>query len=120
MSDSPNGTPQQTAAGIPVETDPGYQVIYSNFFKYRISPNDVSITFSTISDVRGGTGAPTISDRVQIILPYGQVKSLMEYLSLIVSAYEREVAHINTPGHGLPNDAEIHAMIARLKALGTH
>jgi hypothetical protein len=52
-------------------------------------------------------------------MTYGQIKSLMEYISLIVRLYEREVATITSPGSS-PKEKEVLPQMANLKVLGTH
>jgi hypothetical protein len=119
MSESNPPAPPPEIAGLLVRASPEYQVIYSNFFRYRLAPYDIALTFSTIADPGGGVGPATLTDRVQIVMAYGQIKSLMEYLSLIVRTYERDVATINTPGSA-PQESEVMNQIATLQALGMH
>jgi hypothetical protein len=117
---SESNTPAPTMlGGLPVKAAPDYQVVYSNFFRYRVGPHDIALTFSTAADPGGGVGPVVITDRVQIVMAHGQAKSLMEYLSLIVRLYEKEVAPIRVPGTA-PQETEVINQITNLRDLGTH
>ena len=117
MSDN---SPSNTISGIPVLADPEYRSVYSNLFRYRISPTDFAITFSMTVDQGGIVGQSTaVLDKVQVTMVLGQAKALAEYLSLIIQRYEREIGPISAPGPS-PNPGEFDNMFAMLRTIGSH
>jgi len=113
-------SPPQMVGKLPVEVSPGYSVVYASTFRYRASFYDISLTFSTVSDPRGGLGPAIITDGTQVIMGYSQAKSLMEYLRLIIERFERDIGPIKAIGHGPPTDKELDTGMFDLLSAGSH
>jgi hypothetical protein len=114
-------SPQNPGPGnVPIKTSPDFRVVYSNIFQYRLNVTDCSIVFSTLSD----TGAEPYSleqiKQVSVVMAFGQLKNLAEYLTMIVARYERDIGPINGVGGIPPADSELDSIFATLKAIGVH
>ncbi len=119
----------QDSERLRVESDPtpilesmrsaSFRALYSNFFKYRMSPNDVALTFCNLTDVAEPPARLVSVDEVQVVMSYSQAKVVSEYLALIVSNYEREFGSIRSFGPA-PADAELQPMMSFLRSLGSH
>jgi hypothetical protein len=121
MSDDKNAQPPIAGgAGLPKQKSPHFRVIYSNIFQYRVTLTDVSLIFSTLADVGEPPGGLVQTQEVGVIMALGQVKNLAEYLSMIISRYEREIGPIASVGKDLPSEAEVDGMFKILKDIGTH
>jgi hypothetical protein len=121
VSDNKNVQP---ATGLPTPTpqekSPDFRVIYSNSFQYRITLTDLSLVFSTMADTGEAGNSLVTTQQAVVIMALGQVKSLAEYLNMIIARYEREIGPIGGVGRAPPNEAEIDGMFGILKGIGTH
>ncbi len=121
MSDIKQAVPlPQMIGSLPLEVSPSYTVVYANMFRYRASFNDIALIFSTVSDPKGGVGPAIVTDGTQVIMSYGQAKSLMEYLQQIIHRFERDVGPIKTIGQAPPTDSELDAGMLNLISAGSH
>ena len=117
MSDEPQVSAPQTLPTIPTERSPSFRVIYSNFFRYRVLPAETSIIFSVTSDAPG-TPSPNVVliEEAQVIMSHSQIKNLVEHLTEIITAYEKEFGPIKTMAG--PDKVLITQLVQALKSVG--
>lgn len=94
-----NGPPQPTPHSTPLTEQPieierslEYRTIYSNLFRYRLTPNDVSITFQLLTD---RPGLPMLKLKVveeaEVTMSHNQIKSFLLHLFKLMSALRRNL-----------------------------
>jgi hypothetical protein len=110
----------QPSPPLIVQKSPDFRIVYSDIFNYRVSLTDISIVFSTLADDGDLPNSFVQTQQVSVVMALGQVKSLGEYLTMIVARYERDIGPINGIGKSLPSDTELDPIFNILKGLGTH
>jgi hypothetical protein len=81
---------------------------------------DLHVVFSLMADTGESPNSFVQTQEVAVVMPLGQAKSLNEYLTMIISRYERELAPINAIGHEPPQESEIEEMFKVLAGIGLH
>lgn len=117
MSDVNTQTTTSSQQQIEIERSSDYRKIYTNLFRYRITPSDISVTFQAIVDKPGFPIATLkVSEEAEITMSHGQTKNLVIHLSKLIAAFEKEFGPIKTTAG--PTDDAINSMIVSLKTLG--
>jgi hypothetical protein len=121
MSDE-NVTPVAAAssANLPIKKAAEFRFVYSNVFQYRVTISDVSVIFSLVADTGEVPSNYEQTQQVGVIMALGQAKNLAEYLTMIVSRYEREIGPILGVGNAPPDESELDFIFGILKGIGTH
>jgi hypothetical protein len=102
---------------VKIDRSLDYRRIYTNLFRYKITPNDISITFQSITDDPAFPAATLrVIEEAEITMSHNQTKSLVAHLSKLIAAFEREFGPIKTTG--APTDEVVEAMITAVKNLG--
>jgi len=110
----PSDHPSQT---VEIERSSDYRKIYTNLFRFRITPNDISIIFQAIADTPGIPVAPLkVTEEAEIIMSHSQTKSVVIHLSKLIAAFEREFGPIKTTP--APTDDAVNSMVGSVKSLG--
>jgi Protein of unknown function (DUF3467) len=99
---------------------PHFRAVYSNQFRYRVSPTDVSLVFLSAADTGEQPVPWTLTEEVIVLMSLGQAKALSEYLTMIVNRYERELGPILALGKSPPTEQELDRMFSILKGIGVH
>jgi hypothetical protein len=99
---------------------PDFRVIYSNEFRYRVTPNDIGLVFSNMADIGEGDKTIVMTEEVLIQMSLGQAKALAEYLTMIVARFERTIGPVRALGKAAPNEAELDTMFKILENIGLH
>ena len=80
------------------ERSPNYRTFFSNFFKFRFSAGDASVTFSQFDEDPGSPTQNIIQEQVNITLSWVQLKQLGRYIEVAVQEMEGKVGPIANIG----------------------
>jgi hypothetical protein len=119
-NNTPSASPPEGSATRPHEKAAEFRVFYSNIFQYRLTITDLTLIFATLADTGEPPNTFVQTQQAAVIMSLGQAKSLAEYLTMIVSRYERDIGPINTGGKAAPSPDELDGIIALLRGMGTH
>jgi hypothetical protein len=122
MSDTDALPPSSPGAPPPlvVTKSADFRVVYSNVFQYRLAISDVTVVFGLLSDSGDPPAAFQQTQEVAVVMNYGQLKNLAEYLTMIVARYEREIGPVLGVGKEPPQESELNSLFTVLKSIGTH
>jgi uncharacterized protein DUF3467 len=82
-------------AGPGTIRDQGFQDTYANQLRMAVTPSDISIIFSVLTD--RGPGTFTVDDRVSVRLAPITAKILMQHMQMIIASYEKVMGEISVP-----------------------
>jgi len=99
---------------------PNFRVVYSNEFRYRVSPNDIGLIFANLADTGDAERTMVSTDEVLVQMAIGQAKALAEYLTMIVSRFERTIGPVRAIGKAPPSEGELDSMFRILENIGLH
>ena len=88
---SPQQTPPQQVSTV---RSPLYRTIYTNTFRYRITPADFSITLQLVSDTPGSLFVNLVTEEAEIVMSHTVVKNLLLHLTKVIAAFEKEFGSI--------------------------
>src|SRR5207342_3092389 len=103
-----------------IKKSPEFRVIYSNVFQYRLTISDISIVFGTLADSGPDSASYEQRQEAAVIMSYGQAKNLAEYLTMIVTRYEREIGPVLGIGKSVPQESEVDGLFQMLQNIGVH
>jgi hypothetical protein len=92
-----------------------YRLIYCQLFRTRITPGDITLTVSTLTDQRPGQTDLTVEDQAAIVMSWPEMKMLVQQLSVIVAAIEQDIGPIPIPRGYLPT---VEAQLPVIQSLG--
>lgn len=118
--DDETDSPASAEPALPRRRSPEFRVVYSNEFRYRVTPNDLSLIFANISDSAEGDKTIMTTDEVLVQMSLGQAKALAEYLTMIVARFQRDIGPIRAVGKTPPSEAELDGMFQILANIGLH
>ncbi len=107
-------------AQIARRKSPEFRVVYSNEFRYRVTPNDVGLIFANMADIGEGERTIVSTDEVLVQMSLGQAKALAEYLTMIVRRFERDIGPVRALGKLAPTESELDTMFNILESAGLH
>jgi Protein of unknown function (DUF3467) len=88
----------QLAANLTFTRSAEYKVVYSNIFRTRVGPGEITIVFSRATHAPGiGVGANIVEEQVEVVLSWPQLKMFELALRSVVDAIEQEVGEIPIP-----------------------
>lgn len=96
-----------------------FRRIYSNIFRYKMTPSDVSIIFQFFTDNQQGPQGQTnvvVIEEAEIVMSHSQAKSFVLHLRKLIEAFEQEFGAIKSIGG--PSDQVIQTMINGIKNVG--
>ena len=76
-----------------------YRLLYSNAFRFRVSPSDVAITFSVVTDHPMDPAQVALRDEAVVFMTLSHAKAFLSNLSDLLSAIEDKFGDIKkAPG----------------------
>jgi hypothetical protein len=90
---------------------PYYRDAYANGFRFRLSPIDFAIVFSSNTDM----GGVVLQDEVGVNMSFQAVKILILHLEKAIKAIENEHGIIRVPRGSLPSEEQMHALMRSLR-----
>jgi hypothetical protein len=102
MSDDRNRPALSAVTATRVVKSPFYRDAYATSFRFRLSPIDFGITFSSNADVPGA--GIVIQDEAGVSMSLPAAKILVLHLSKMLEAVEGEIGAIRIPRASVPTE----------------
>ncbi len=112
MSDDKNNqTRMSGATQSQAIRSPFYRDTYANSFRFRLSPIDFTIVFSSNTDVLGAN----IQDEMGVNMSLPAAKILTLHLNNMIEALEREIGVIRIPAVAIPTEQVTQGLLRSIK-----